>query len=155
LRLKLGKANALENNNTQTRSPEATLRLKLGRASALENIFISVSVTGGAIKVSRRTSLRVRKGSSLRPFWSRRPLEDSELVGVNQRERERERETLSSEAFFRLPLMFKKGNLEDHGQNALFCHGRNCGNGCLSVVSNLERGRYRADGSRIRVTDSC
>jgi hypothetical protein len=68
-------------------------------------------------------------------------------------ERERERDAVKWS--FRLPLMFKKGILEDHGQNALFCHGRNCGNGCLSVVSNLERGRYRADGSRIRVTDSC
>ncbi len=98
LRLKLGKASALENNKTQTESPKETLRLKLGRASALENIFISVSVTGGEIKGSRRTSLRVRKDSSLRSK-SRRPLEDSESVGVNERERERERETQSSEAF--------------------------------------------------------
>ncbi len=45
----------------------------------------------GAIKGSRKTSLRVRKDSSLRPFWSRRPLKDSESVGVNDRERERER----------------------------------------------------------------
>jgi hypothetical protein len=71
------------------------LRLKLGRASALENIFISVRVTGGAIKGSRRTSLRVRKDSGLRPFWSRRPLEDSESVGVNRRERETHTHTRS------------------------------------------------------------
>jgi len=152
LRLKLGKASALENNKTQTGSPKETLRLKLGRASALENIFISVSVTGGAIKGSRRSSLRVRKDSSLRPFWSRRPLEDSESVG--ERERERERETRSPVKLSCSSDVQKRNAGRPWSECSLLSRTK-FGNGCLSVVSKLERVRCRASGSRIRATDSC
>jgi hypothetical protein len=66
------------------------LRLKLGKANALENMFISVSVTGGGHQGVAQNLIASPKGQSLRPFWSRRPLEDSESVAVNQRERERD-----------------------------------------------------------------
>ncbi len=99
MRLKLGKANALEN-NTQTRSPEETLRLKLGRANALENMFISVSVTGGGHQGVAQNLIASPKGQQ--PTALLEPPTSGRLrvsCSEPERERERERETLSSEAF--------------------------------------------------------
>jgi hypothetical protein len=91
LRLKLGKANALENNKTQTGSPKETLRLKLGRASALENMFISVSVTGGGHQGVAQNLIASPKGQQ--PTALLEPPTSGRLrVSCSEPERERERE---------------------------------------------------------------
>jgi len=69
LRLKLGKASALENNKTQTESPKETLRLKLGRASALENIFIRCQCNwGGPLRGRAEAHCESERTAAYGPF---------------------------------------------------------------------------------------